>query len=348
MHPLPLRCFAALTVAVALGGCSQSEDAGASAAAGASRAGAADCGRVTVARMSWDSAEVLAHVDRLILTRGYGCEVELVPGDTVPTLTTMMEKGQPDVAPETWVGALGPALDEAVRQGRIRLAARALTDGGVEGWWMPRFVAQAHPEIRTIDDALRHPALFPSGDGVHGAVHNCPAGWMCQHSTANAFRAWEAEKRGFVLVDPGSAEGLDASIAQAHERRVGWLGYYWSPTAVLGRYDMVRLEAGVPHDAQRFLACNARADCERPAKTDWARAEVYTVVSGRLAGAGGPVMDYLGRRGWSNETVNALLAWMSEQQAPGDDAALHFLRTQPQLWRTWVTPPVADRIAATL
>lgn len=52
-----------------------------------------ECGRVTIASMNWASAEVLANIDKIILTQGYGCDAELVAGDTTPTLTAMVEKG---------------------------------------------------------------------------------------------------------------------------------------------------------------------------------------------------------------------------------------------------------------
>ncbi len=57
------------------------------AGAAAPLAAQAACGRVTVASMNWQSAEVLAEIDRVILEKGYGCDVEIVPGDTMPTLT---------------------------------------------------------------------------------------------------------------------------------------------------------------------------------------------------------------------------------------------------------------------
>ena len=66
-------------------------------ALGMGQANAADCGRVTIADMNWASAEFAAYVDKIILEEGYGCEVELVPGDTMPTSTSMMEKGEPDI-----------------------------------------------------------------------------------------------------------------------------------------------------------------------------------------------------------------------------------------------------------
>ena len=46
----------------------------------------AACGSITVAEMNWASAEMLAHIDKVILENGYGCEVELVPGSTMPCL----------------------------------------------------------------------------------------------------------------------------------------------------------------------------------------------------------------------------------------------------------------------
>lgn len=314
-----------------------------------SQAAYAECGRVTVANMNWQSAEVLAEIDKVVLTEGYGCEVELVPGDTMPTLTSMIEKGQPDVAPEAWTTAVLEPLTAAVKEGRLHYGARSLRDGGVEGWWIPKFVADANPDVKTIADALSRPDLFPSPDDKNkGAVHNCPSGWNCQITTGNAFKAWGAKEKGFMLVETGSAAGLDGSIAKANERNEGWLGYYWSPTAILGKYEMVKLDAGVPHDAEAWIKCNTKADCANPQKNDWAKADVMTVVTDRFKKAGGDAFNYLSTRNWGNDTVNELLAWMQDNQATGEDGAHYFLKTYPQIWTEWVTPEVAERVKSAL
>lgn len=344
----PSQSLIALASVALLTACGQKEEAAAPAPATQAVA-AAECGTVKVANMNWQSAEVLAQVDKLILSVGYGCNVELVPGDTMPTLTSMMEKGQPDVAPEAWINAVRQPLDAAVKEGRLHYAARSLPDGGVEGWWIPQYVADAHPDIKTIDDALKRPDLFPAPEAKgKGAVHNCPSGWNCQITTENAFKAWDAKGKGFVMVDTGSAAGLDGSIAKAYERKQGWLGYYWAPTSILGKYAMVKLDAGVPHDKAAWEACNSVATCANPGKSDWARAEVFTVVTDSFAKRAGAANDYLGKRGWSNDTVNGLLAWMTDNQANGEDAARHFLKSQPQVWEAWVSPEVAAKVKAAL
>ena len=310
---------------------------------------AAACGKVSIAEMNWASVGVAAHVDKLILEKGYGCTVTLVAGDTMPTFTSMNEKGEPDVAPEMWVNAVRKPLDAAIAEGRLLQLAPLLPDGGVEGWWIPKFVADEHPDIRTVQDALKHPELFPAPeDPSKAAVHNCPSGWNCQVSTANLYKAIEAEKAGFELVDTGSAAGLDGSIANAFEKKTGWLGYYWAPTAILGKYEMVKLDAGVAHDAKSWIRCNTSADCANPPKNDWAKADVMTVVTDRFKKAGGDAYNYLNTRNWGNDTVNELLAWMQENQANGEDGAHHFLKNYPQIWSEWVTPEVAERVKAAL
>ena len=40
----------------------------------------AGCGKVVVASQNWASAELMAEVDKVILEKGFGCEVELIPG----------------------------------------------------------------------------------------------------------------------------------------------------------------------------------------------------------------------------------------------------------------------------
>ena len=316
--------------------------------AGQNANAAEECGDVTIASMNWASAELIAAIDKIILSEGYGCNAELISGDTMPTFTSMNEKGEPDLAPELWVNAVREPLDAAVAEGELIIAAEILSDGGEEGWWIPKFVADAHPEIKTPADALARPDLFPAPeDDSIGAVHNCPSGWSCQISTGNLFRAYGGEEKGFELVDTGSSAGLDGSIAKANEREEGWLGYYWSPTAILGRYEMVKLDMG-EHDKEEWDTCTAVLDCEDPKVNGWAKSEVFSVVTKEFAEKAGVAMDYVGTRSWKNATVNTLLAWMADNQATGEEAAVYFLENHEDIWSPWVSEDAMGKVKASL
>ncbi|MBD8650339.1 ABC transporter substrate-binding protein [Rhizobium sp. CFBP 13726] len=309
----------------------------------------ADCGSVSIAEMNWASAGVAAHIDKIILENGYGCSVEMVTGDTMPTFTSMNEKGQPDLAPEFWVNAVRTPLDAAVKEGRLVIAAEILADGAVEGWWIPKFLADAHPDIKTVQQALAHPELFPAPeDKSKGAVTNCPSGWNCQTSTANLYKALGASEKGFELVDTGSAAGLDGSIAGAFEKKTGWLGYYWAPTAILGKYEMVKLSFDTPHDKANWDACTAVPDCPNPKVNSYPSSEAFTVVTKKFADKAGVAMDYIKARTWGNATINSVLAWQTDNQGTNEDAAKHFLTTSPEIWSKWVSADVAEKVKAAL
>ncbi|BBE70841.1 ABC transporter substrate-binding protein [Oharaeibacter diazotrophicus] len=316
----------------------------------ATGAGAAECGSVTVASMNWQSAEVLSALDKLILEKGYGCEVEITVGDTVPTITSMVEKGVPDIAPEGWVDLLPEVVNRGVEEGKLVIAGDALPDGGVQGWWIPKYVVDAHPDIKTVADVLKHPELFPDPeDGSKGAVFNGPQGWGGTVVTAQLYKAFGAEAAGFTLVDTGSAAGLDGSIAKAYENKQGWIGYYWAPTALLGKYEMVKVDFGVPGDAAEWKRCNTVADCPDPKPNDWPKDRVATLVAKPFADrAPKEVSDYLAKRAWSNDTVNKLMAWMTDNQADGETGAKHFLAENADLWTKWVSPEAAEKIKAAL
>ncbi|WP_194439283.1 ABC transporter substrate-binding protein [Vibrio fluminensis] len=315
----------------------------------ATQASADECGKVTIAEMNWNSASLIANLDQFILNEGYGCEAEIVPGDTMPTGTSMIEKGQPDIAPEMWTNSMKEALDRGVEEKRLRYAGKALLNGGEEGFWVPKYMVDKYPELATIEGVKKHVDLFPHPeDSSTSAFYSCPAGWNCQISAGNLFQAMDLNKAGFTIVDPGSSAGLSGSIAKAFAREEAWFGYYWAPTAILGKYEMVKVDFGSGIDKDEFLNCITQEDCDSPKATMYPPSPVSTVVTEAFANRVPAVQSYLNTRGFTNEQMNQLLAWMEDNQASGEDAMFYFLETYPDTWKQWLPKDVADKVASAL
>jgi len=306
----------------------------------------AACGRVTISDMNWASATLMANVDRLILKHGYGCDAELVPGDTMPTGTSMIEKGEPDIAPELWSNSFVKALKKGVEEKRLRVAGKSLSDGGIEGFWVPKYMVDKEPSLATIAGIKKHAKLFKHPeDPDKSAFYGCPAGWNCQITSGHLFRALKLADAGFELVDPGSAAGLDGSIAKAYERGEAWFGYYWSPTAILGKYKMVRVDFGVAVDEAHWKSCISQAECANPKPSMYPSSLVQTVTTEKFARRAPKAYGYLTRRSYSNSEMNAMLAWMADNQADGETAGLYFLKTHKALWTKWVPADVAAKVS---
>ena len=308
----------------------------------------ANCGKVTIAEMNWASAQLMANVDKIFLEKGYGCEVELVSGSTMPTFTSMNEKGQPDVAPELWANAVRNPLKKAEGEGRLHSINMGPITGLGEGWWITPNTAKRHPNLKTVLDILKNPKLFPHAeDKSKGAFVGCPAGWGCQLTNANLFRAFEMEAKGWVLVDPGSAAGLDGSMAKAVERDQNWFGYYWSPTALIGKYKMIKVPFGVPFGgSENWDGCIVKPEqeCASPKPSSWTESAVYTVITDKLKKSSSAAAGYLKSRVYPGEVMIGMLVYMQDNQADGADAAAHFLKIHEDVWGKWVPANIAAKV----
>lgn len=313
-----------------------------------SGAWAADCGKVTIANMNWASATLMANVDAFILEHAFGCRAEIVPGDTMPTGTSMIERGQPDIAPEFWTNNFKDALARGVDEGRLKLVGKSLSDGGEEGFWVPKYLLEKHPELATIEGVKANAALFPHPESRSKfGFYGCPSGWGCQLSSTNLFNALGLESAGFEYVDPGSGAALAGAIARAYERKEAWFGYYWAPTSVLGKYEMVKVDlAKGKVDDRHFIDCISKAECADPKPTNYIPSPVWTVTTAAFAERVPEAAEYLSRRSFTNADMNVLLAWIEDNQADGDVAMEHFMKNSADTWRTWLPADAAERVAA--
>lgn len=307
------------------------------------------CGKVTIADMNWNSASLIANVDLFILRHGYGCDAELVPGDTMPTGTSMTEKGEPDIAPELWSNSLKDAIDKGVAEKRLRIAGKSLSDGGEEGFWVPKYMVDKDPSLGTIAGVIANAKLFkhPEDPDKYGFM-TCPAGWNCQISAGNLFKALKLADAGFDLVDPGSGAGLSGAIAKAYERKQAWFGYYWAPTAVLGKYKMVKVDFGTGADKEEYMKCTSNADCENPKVTMYPPSLVETITTEGFAQRSPAAFAYLANRGFKNAQMNDLLAWMEDNQADGNIVMEHFLKNYESTWTPWVSADTAAKVKKAL
>lgn len=316
----------------------------------AANAAKAECGDIKMAEFNWASGELMANVDKFILEKGYGCNVELVVGGTTQIFASLNEKGDPEIAGELWINAVRELLKKGIAEGRMHSVNAGPITGLGEGWWIPPKTAKEHPELKTVEDVLEHPELFPySEDPSKGAFVGCPAGWGCQLANANLFRAFKMEEKGWVLVDPGSAAGLDGSMTKAVERGQNWFGYYWSPTALIGKHGMVKLPFKAAWaGSENWDGCIVKPEqeCADPKPTSWTKSEVHTVIADSFKKKSGPATEYLSKRVFPGPVMNEMLVFMTENQASGADATIEFLKKHEAVWSTWVGADVAAKVKA--
>lgn len=301
---------------------------------------AQDCGDVTMAEMNWASAGVVVAVSNFLLEQGYGCNVTIVPSDTTPAVTSLSENNEPDIVPELWPNSAGDAYKKIKADGKIVELTSVLDPGGVEGWWIPTYLAEAHPELKTIEGVMANPEL------VGGMFNNCPDGWGCRIVNDNLIRALNLEDSGVEVFNHGSGETLATSMASAVQSEEPWFGYYWGPTTPLGKFDMTKVSLGDQIEAVQ--KANQNADSPDAGVSEFATAPILTVVTKDFAESHPEETALLSNITFKTDTMSQLLAWMDENNATSEEVAVHFLNDNKDIWSAWLNDDAKEKLAKLL
>ena len=299
----------------------------------------ADCGEVSITEMDWASSAVVTAVAAFLMEQGYGCDVQKVPSSTVPALTSLAETGEPDILTEVWANST-PAYEGLLADGKLVELTNVLSDGGVEAWWIPAYLAESNPELTTWEGIMANPAA------VGGKFHDCPSGWACDIINNNNLKAAGIEGSGLERFQHGSGETLQTSIAAAYDEKAPWFGYYWAPTAVLGKYPMVQVEVPA-YDAEGH-SCNGDVDCADPAFSAYPSSKVVTAASAAFMEREPEIADLLKNVAFTNAQMGEVLAWRLDNNASYDEAAVYFLTNYKDTWGGWLNDEAKGKLAAIL
>lgn len=299
----------------------------------------ADCGTVSITEMDWASSQVVTAVAKFLMEQGYGCEVQKVPSSTVPALTSLAETGEPDILTEVWANST-PVYETMVADGKVVELTDVLSDGGVEAWWIPAYLAESNPELTTWAGIAANPAA------VGGKFHDCPSGWACDTINLNNLKALGIDGTGLERFQHGSGETLQTSIAAAYADKEPWFGYYWAPTAVLGKYPMVQVEIG-DYDADAHT-CNGDANCADPKVSAYPKSKVVTAISDTFAAREPEIVELMRNVSFTNAQMGDVLAWRLDNNASNEEAAVYFLTNYKDVWGDWLNDAAKAKLAALL
>ena len=299
---------------------------------------AAACGNVSITEMNWASSQIITEVSKFLLEQGYGCKVKKVPSATTTAVASLAETGKPDIVTELWLNSTGDAYAKMAKKGKVEALADVLSPGGVEGWWIPQYLADKHPELLTMKGVLANPQL------VGAQFNNCPDGWGCRIVNDNLIKAFDMSGKGIKVFNHGSGETLATSIAAAYKDKKPWFGYYWGPTAVLGQYKMAKVKIG--EIDQKIHSGNQNKENSNPGISDFPPAQVLTVVTAALKKREPAVAKLMSKVSFDVDVMNGVLAWRKAKGASAEEAAVRFLSTQSKIWGAWVSDDARKKLSS--
>lgn len=300
---------------------------------------------IRMADITWDSARLNASIVQSILENGYdGYEVEMVAGSTVNTLEAL-KNGDIDIIMELWSSNF-PDYQTMVDDGTIIQAATILADND-EGLWVPTYMIEGDPDrgiepmtpdLKTVKDLEKYADVFSDPeDPDKGLIINGPPSWTVPPSVVEKIESYGLDK-SYNVRSAGTDTALAASLSAAYEKGEPWVGYYWTPTWISGKYDITLLQDEEYSDELWEDGCR----CEFPHT-------VVTVIEAPEFVENNPdVHALLEKYDLDSETCADLLSYMRVNDAEISDATNYFLQEYVETWGNWVSVDAKDRILASL
>jgi glycine betaine/proline transport system substrate-binding protein len=292
-----------------------------------------DKGTIVFADLNWGTAQIQSAIAKYITEHGYGYTVGGEFGATIPLFQGLLG-GDIDVTMEIWLPNQNNVWLPALDDGEVIPVGNSLNEQWQSAFVIPTYLAEANPDLRSVEDIRTHMDLFDQ-EGGKVVMWTCPGSWACHAVNASQVAAYGLED--IVTLKPAEGGPLFASLFGAYEKEEGWLGYMWGPSLPANTLKLSRLEEP---------PCNAGQDfgdgC--PYGVGPVRIAVHPTMVQRAP----EVIEMLRLWSFTDAQIGEALSYRSQTDASFEETAYWFLTEKEDVWTEWVPRDVADRVKAAL
>jgi len=297
--------------------------------------------QVVFADAGWDSIRVHNHIAQTIIEEGLGYDTDVTTGSTAATIQGLRE-GDINAYMEVWTDNIKEVYDEAIESGDIVKVSTNFDDND-QGLYVPTYVIEGDPErdidpvapdLKTVEDLKKYPEVFEDPeDPGRGRIINGPSGWSVEKAISTKIETYGLDETMNNFV-PGSDSAAVADLVNAYEAGEPWVGYYWSPTWVTAKYDLTLLEEP-EYDEEKW---------DEDKSTAFPPNNVVIAGNKDLPDEAPEVVELQENYETSNDLTEAALKYMEDNDASADEAALWWMEEHEDVWTSWVSDEVAEKL----
>lgn len=299
---------------------------------------------IIFANAGWDSIVLHNEIAQKIIEEGYGYQTDVIPGST-PSTFNGLKNGDIDVYMEVWTDNIKD-YQPAVDNGDI-VELSVNFDDNNQGLYVPTYLIKGDPargiepitpDLKTVKDLAQYWEVFrDQEDPSKGRIYGSIPGWEADIALSTKVTAYGLDEV-YNYFSPGSETALSTSLVSAYDKGEPWVGYNWEPTWITGKLDLTLLE-DEPYSKEKW---NNDYQCAYPSQ------RVTVAVAKDMPNQAADVVEFLRHYQTSSQITSEALAYMEEQDATAEQAAVWFLQEYEELWTTWVPAEVATKVKAAL
>lgn len=286
---------------------------------------------VTFSDAGWDSVKFHNAVAAYIGRHAYNIEPKTISGSSSIVQAALL-RGDIDVNMELWTSNV-PTYEVDMATGKL-VNLGVNFDDNKQGLYVPRYVVEGDakrgikpmaPDLKTVKDLARYAHLFrdpeyPDKGRIYGAI----PGWEADKVFYKKYEAYGLDKN-YIYFRSGSEAALNTAFVSAYAKGEPIVGFNWEPTWVSGKIEMLLLE-DAPYNQASY----------KEGLTAAPSVPVCVVANVQLLDKAPDFAAFLKNYHTSSALTAEALAYIADNKATYDDAAVWFLRSHPELVAQWL------------
>ena len=277
---------------------------------------------VTLPVASWAGAEANVAVAKQLLEKQLGYRVKATQMDE-PVAFDALNSGKADAVLEDWRGVPKKEKKYVDQKKTVNYGGKLGVTGHI-GWYVPKYYADKHPEVKT---------------------------WKGLNKLAGDFRTAESGDKGQLLegspsystyddaiiknlglkyktVYAGSEAAQTKEMQKKYKAKKPFLTYWWTPQWLNSQLDLV--EVKLPKYTE---GCDAKPD---KVKCAYPHTPLAKFVNAKFDDKDSDAAKFLKRFQWSTHDQTKVVKWMTIDKMDTDEAAAKWVEENKAIWKKWM------------
>lgn len=286
----------------------------------------------------WESISVHNEIVKIILEKGYGYNIQFVTASS-EALRKALRNENLDISMEYWI--YNDREYEDIEKGLFVIAGANFK--GYEGIYVPKYVIEGDqergiapyaPDLKSVEDLNRYYEIFKENPSAEkGLLHGAVKGWVAKDIMESKWQGYSLNEK-FDKIVLETAWGYDSALIKAYESGKPWVGYYWEPTAIMGEFEMVKLEE-IAYD---------KGIWENNKLCDFPNNDVEIAVSKSFQAQHPEVFEFLQKYNTGTPLNNEILYQKKLNNWSAEETAIWFLDNYEEIWHKWLPADIIEHI----
>ncbi|MDX3797891.1 ABC transporter substrate-binding protein [Streptomyces sp. AK04-3B] len=288
---------------------------------GSSAGGSGKCGAFNLAVNPWVGYEADAAVVAYVAENDLHCKV--TKKDLKEEIAWQgFGTGEVDAVLENW--GHDDLKKKYVTQQKTAVEAGSTGNKGIIGWYVPPWLAKAHPDITDWNNLNKYAANFKTSEsGGKGQLLDGDPSYV-----TNDEALVKNLKLDFKVVYAGSETALIQAYRRAEKNKEWVIGYFYEPQWFLSEVPLVKVnlpayKTGCDADAEK-IAC------------DYPVYDLDKIVSAKFAKSGSPAYDLVKKFNWTNDDQNVVAKYIAVDKMTPEAAAKKWVDANRAKVDAWI------------